>query len=396
MRDLHSILLHPSTGVAGLLSLFLILGTIKFGFSISWFISSLSGILAFTAGSALSRRLGSPLILLASSELMVFLVIFFSFYRMAGQLSLLISSAWLAVANASPLLVRLKRVRPPVYSILTFSVGSLMTAHSFFTIPSVIELRSSSSIPLEGAFGMFLIFISYPSIFEWLLGLGKRAVSSSFFLLSVILMLLHGFRADAILILLSTFLILSRRSRKLAYLTLLSIFFLYIGIDVMRTELKVSALERPLFRMSTTYYYSKELASYFLRPFPVEPFWLTSIPLHPSQTIGRGIFGKDFGITPTIFIGMLMDLGFIGMLLLSALLGLISGYSYGKFMRGEETFSYPIVWPLLITRTEIGLTQLDISIIFGSALFSLLLNFFNGSSRATPGVKPCLTTTTVP
>ncbi|MEM3371447.1 MAG: hypothetical protein QXO55_02365 [Candidatus Korarchaeum sp.] len=394
---LHEVLIHPSTGVAGVLAVILLSGAVKFGLSIEWFIVSLSGMLAFTAGSFLSKSLErNPIYILITSEIIVFLVVFFSFSRIAGPLSLLISSAWLAVANVSPLLIRLKEMRTPVYSLFTFLMGSALVIHSRLTVPNISELRSSPSTPLEGAFGMFLIFISYPSILDWSLGLGNKVLPASFSLISVTLMLLHGFRADAILIILSTFLLLSKRNKKLSYLVLLSIFFLYMGVDVIRTELKVPVLERPFFRLSTTYYYSKELASSFLRLLPVEPFWLTSVPLHPSQTIGRGIFGKSFGITPTIFVGMLIDLGFLGMLLLSALLGLISGYSHGKFMEGRDAFSYPLIWPLLITRAEIGMTQLDLALICGSVVFSLILNFFNGLPDVTIRGKACRTTTTVP
>ncbi len=392
----HEIFLHPSTGISGVLTLILILGTMRFGFSTEWFAVSLSGMISFTLGTFLSKRLEKrPFCILIVSEVVVFLVILFSFHRIGGHLSILISFSWLAVANISSLLVQLKRVKAPTYSIFTFLVGSSFVIHSYLSSPSIGELRSSPSIPLEGAFGMFLIFISYPSILNWLLELNKKVISASFSLISVLLMLLHGFRADAILIVLSTFLILSRRNRKISYLILASMPLLYIGVDVLRTELKIPALERPLFRLSTTYYYSKELAPSFLKPFPMEPFWLTSIPLHPSQTIGRGIFGKDFGITPTIFVGMLVDLGFLGMLLLSFLLGSFSGYSYRRFLEEDYT-SYPIVWPLLITRTEIGLTQLDLSLISGSVMFSLLLNFFNGPRERDGGVKACRTTTTVP
>lgn len=393
--DLHRVLIHPSTGIAGVLTLILLSGTLKFGLSLEWLVVSFSGITVFTSGSLLSKSIEkNPICILIASEAILFSVIFLSFRRVADYLSLLIPSAWLIVANISPLPIRLKETKAPIYSLFTFSLGSIFVIHSYLTVPGVRELRSSSTAPLEGAFGMFLIFISYPSIFNWLMGLGRKLLSASFLIISVTLMLLHGFRADAILIILSTFLLLSKRNKKLSYLVLTSILFLYIGVDIMRTELKVSALERPLFRLSTTYYYSKELASSFLKLTPVEPFWLTSIPLHPSQTIGRGVLGKDFGITPTIFVGMLMDLGFLGMLLLSALLGLISGYFHGRFTEGKDEFSYPLIWPLLITRTEIGISQLDLALIFGSTVFSLMLNFFNRSSVGQVRGKACRTTTT--
>ncbi|MCS7103428.1 MAG: oligosaccharide repeat unit polymerase family protein [Candidatus Korarchaeum sp.] len=384
--DLHKVLIHPSTGIMGVLALILLSGVARFGLSLEWLIVSLSGAVTFTIGSLLSKSIeDNPIYTLIISEVIVFVVIFFSFYRIAGYLSLLISSTWLSVANISSLLIQLKEMRSPVYSLFTFLVGSIFVIYSYLTVPSVSELRSSSTTPLGGAFGMLLIFISYPSIFSWLLELNKKVLSASLSLFSVILMLLHGFRADAILIILSTFLLLSKRNKKLSYLVLISIFFLYVGIDAIRTELKISILERPFFRLGTTYYYSKELASSFLKLLPVEPFWLTSVPLHPSQAIGRGIFGKDFGITPTIFVGMLMDLGFLGMLLLSALLGLVSGYSHRKFLEGRDVFSYSLIWPLLITRTEVGMTQLDLALVFGSIVFSLILNFFNRSRMSRSG-----------
>jgi hypothetical protein len=373
----REVIIHPSSGIFIILVSIMISGSIKFGISYQWLLSSLSGLASFTLGVISANRLGIKFLMI-SSEIALFIIIFFSFLRIAGYYSFLISLLWLAVANISSLLIRAKEVRVPVYSIITYILGSSLVIYSYLKIPDIVELRASPSVPVEGAFGMFLIFISYPSIFSWLLK-SNSIYSALFSVFSISLMLLHGFRADAILVLLSTFLLVWRRSRHLSYLLLLSALLLYIGIDIIRAKLAISALERPIFRLSTTYYYSKELASYFLKLIPIEPFWLTSIPLHQSQTIGRGIFGKDFGITPTIFIGMLMDLGFIGMLLLSFFIGSATGYSYGKFISGDDEFSYTVIWPIIITRTEIGLTQLDLALIFGSTIFSLLLNFFNGS-----------------
>jgi hypothetical protein len=373
----REVIIHPSSGIFIILASIMISGSIKFGISYQWLLSSLSGLASFTLGVISANRLGIKFLMI-SSEIALFIIIFFSFLRIAGYYSFLISLLWLAVANISSLIIRTKEVRVPVYSIITYILGSSLVIYSYLKIPDIAELRASPSVPVEGAFGMFLIFISYPSIFSWLLK-SNSIYSTLFSVFSISLMLLHGFRADAILVLLSTFLLVWRRSRHLSYLLLLSALLLYIGIDVIRAKLAISALERPIFRLSATYYYSKELASYFLKLIPIEPFWLTSIPLHQSQTIGRGIFGKDFGITPTIFIGMLMDLGFIGMLLLSFFIGSATGYSYGKFISGGDEFSYTVIWPIIITRTEIGLTQLDLALIFGSTIFSLLLNFFNGS-----------------
>jgi hypothetical protein len=373
----REVIIHPSSGIFIILASIMISGSIKFGISYQWLLSSLSGLASFTLGVISANRLGIKFLMI-SSEIALFTIISFSFLRIAGYYSFLISLLWLAVANISSLLIRAKEVRVPVYSIITYILGSSLVIYSYLKIPDIAELRASPSVPVEGAFGMFLIFISYPSIFSWLLK-SNSIYSALFSVFSISLMLLHGFRADAILVLLSTFLLVWRRSRHLSYLLLLSALLLYIGIDIIRAKLAISALERPIFRLSTTYYYSKELASYFLKLIPIEPFWLTSIPLHQSQTIGRGIFGKDFGITPTIFIGMLMDLGFIGMLLLSFFIGSATGYSYGKFISGDDEFSYTVIWPIIITRTEIGLTQLDLALIFGSTIFSLLLNFFNGS-----------------
>ncbi|MEM2490319.1 MAG: hypothetical protein QXD92_04280, partial [Candidatus Korarchaeum sp.] len=79
---LHEVLIHPSTGVAGVLAVILLSGAVKFGLSIEWFIVSLSGMLAFTAGSFLSKSLErNPIYILITSEIIVFLVVFFSFSR---------------------------------------------------------------------------------------------------------------------------------------------------------------------------------------------------------------------------------------------------------------------------------------------------------------------------
>lgn len=384
MSDIHSFLIHPSLGLAAILSSAAIFGALGFGFSVEWFSVTVLGLLSFTVGCFLSKFDKNSSIALIISEVMVFIVIFVSFRKITGSDPLLISASWLAVANASALLIKEKKVRFPVYSAISFSLGAFLVIHSFSSIKSIAELRSSASVPLEGAFGMLLIFISYPSLFDWLLKT-NRILSSLFSVISIILMVLHGFRADAILVLLSTFLIVWRRNKKTSYAILVSVFLLYIAVDIIRNKLVISALERPLFRLSTTYFYSKELASHFFKILPIEPFWLTSVPLHPSQTIGRGIFGKEFGITPTIFVGILLDLGLVGVILLSFLLGFVSGKSYRSFLKEDDSFSYLIIWPILITRTEIGLTQLDLALIFGSTIFSVLLNFLKGGSSSFDG-----------
>ncbi|ACB08252.1 hypothetical protein D9Q81_01695 [Candidatus Korarchaeum cryptofilum] len=390
----QGIIIHPSLGIFIILASIMIFGSIKFGLSYQWLLASLSGLASFTLGAASANRLGIKFLMI-SSEIALFTILSFSFLRIAGYYSFIISFLWLIVANISSLLIRTKEMRVPIYSIPIFILGASLVIYSYLKIPNIAELRASPSVPIEGAFGMFLIFISYPSIFSWI-SESNSIYAALFSIAGISLMLLHGFRADAILVILSTFLLVWRRNKRLSYLLLVSVLLLYIGVDVIRTKLAISAIERPIFRLSTTYYYSKELASYFFKLIPIEPFWLTSIPLHQSQTIGRGIFGKDFGITPTIFIGMLMDLGFIGMLLLSFLIGSVAGHSYMKFISGDDEFSYPIIWPIIITRTEIGLTQLDLALIFGSTIFSLLLNFFNGSRSSQRRVGECRTTTTVP
>ena len=71
------------------------------------------------------------------------------------------------------------------------------------------------------------------------------------------------------------------------------------------------------------------------------------------------------------------------MLVLSAIIGLLAGYSYRLFLRERDMFSYAIIWPLLITRVEIGMSQLDLALVMGSVVFAILANLFNGEHSAT-------------
>ncbi len=388
IRD-SSWLLNPSLGVSLLLLAIIIAGVPTFGFDAEWIIISLGGLLALHLGVEASGRIreggSGERSLLLLGETITFLLLSVSFGGIAGHQAPLLALLWLITLNLSAILVKSGGRRFPLYSLTVYSAGILFTVHSFAQYGSWAAVRSLPLTPPEGAFGMFLIFISFPSILQWLVNGNRNILSALFIALSITIMLLHGFRADAALIILSTFLILWRRYPRISYTFILSLLALFLLVDVIRTNLSIPVSERPIFRLSTTYYYSKEVLKWFsfLVP-PQGPLWILSIPLHPSQSIGRGIFGKEYGITPTMFVGLSIASGIFGMLVLSAIIGLLAGYSYRLFLRERDMFSYAIIWPLLITRVEIGMSQLDLTLVTGSVVFAILANLFNGEHSATP------------
>ena len=323
-------------------------GAWSFGLDANWIAISLAGLACFHLGAWSSKFLREKRgALLIASEAFTFLILYLSF-RAVAACALAQAALWLVVLNISAIIVGCGRARTPIYSLAVMIAGLSFVVHSFSQYGSWSAVRSLPLTPPEGAFGMLLVFISYPSILDWLLDRSKGA-SALFIAFITIAMMLHGFRADAALILLSTFLVLWKRRRNLSYAFILVLFALFLAVDLVRTNLSIPAYERPVFRLGTTYYYSKEILKRFFSLSPPQgPFWMISIPLHPSQSIGRGIFGKAHGITPTMPIGLLLDSGLVGMLLLSAFIGLLAGHSYRLYLEGRDLFSYPVIWPCLL------------------------------------------------
>lgn len=375
---------HPTLGISILILALLAFGSSSYGLDACWLLVSGTGLLffhlGFTSASMVPvNRLGKLTLLIGESLTFIMLVVSF---RLITPLFPLIATTWILVLNLSVYVASSHGGTFPLLSSLVFAAGSLFTLHSFISYGSWEVIRKLPLTPVEGAFGMFLIFISYPSLLQWLLDRNKL-IAWVFICLTSALMILHGFRADVFLIILSTFVLLARRRSSGAFALLLLLVVLFIEVGELRSYVKVPIFERIAFRLSTTYYYSEELCSHFFSIYPTYgPFWLSSIPLHPSQSVGRGIFGKGYGITPTIFIGMLIDLGLLGMWLLSFLLGVLSNYSYRLSMQmGRDPFSYNIVLPVLLTRVETGLSQLDLALIAGSVVFASLANLINGKGQ---------------
>ncbi len=390
MRSLREVIylvsVHPTIGISTILVAILLLGSRSYGLDYGWVLVSGLGVLAFQSGLIGASKVGDRKlhkVSLVIGEALVITVLAVSF-REITPLYPLIALTWVAALNLAAYIIAHSKGEIPVFQLLVYASGTFFVVHSFLQYGDWEVIRELPLTPVEGAFGMFLIFISYPSLL-WRLMEGRRKLLPWAFLsLTSGLMILHGFRADVFLVILSTFLLLVRRRDPQGFALMVILLALFIVVGEARSYVHVPTYERIAFRLTTTYYYSKELCSYFLTPLPpYGPFWLSSIPLHPSQSLGRGIFGKAYGITPTMFIGLLVDLGLIGMTVLSVLVGFLSGYSYRLSMEGgNDLFSYSIIWPILITRAEIGFSQLDLALIAGSVVFASLANLINGSDQA--------------
>ncbi len=383
MRLKRNFVVNPTIGIMAVLLAIAISGSLEFGSDIDWVTISFGGLLFFYIGTKIINIFNNNKAILLLGEFLTLILLLVSFRSVAGVLAIPIAMLWLIVLSTGGIIVGSKKAPIPYYSMVLYFIGAIFVIHSFLQYRSWDIIRSLPLTPPEGAFGMFLIFITFPSIFQWLLSY-RRYPSVIFIVISILLMLLHGFRADAALILLSTFLIIWKRHPRISYIFLITLVLLFMLVDITRNNLSVPILERPIFRLSTTYYYSKEVLKWFLSPLPsLDPFWLFSIPLHPSQSIGRGIYGKEYGITPTIFVEFAIGSGLLGMFLISLTLGILSGYSFRLFLENRDTFSYAIIWPILITRVEIGMSQLDLVMISGSVTFAVLANIFNEGLSAT-------------
>ncbi len=384
MKSRRNWLVNPTLGILVILLGIMIPGTLKFGLDTNWMIISFSGLLLFYIGTKLAEIIHSDRFMLLFAGFLTLLLLSISFRGIAGMSAIPIALLWLIVLSMGGMVVGSKEKSIPYYSIILYGIGTVFIIHSFLQYGSWSIIRSLPLTPPEGALGMFLIFITFPSILQWVLSHARRYSTILFIVTTTSLMLLHGFRADAALILLSTFLIVWKKYPRTSYLFLITLISLFILVDAARINLKIPVIERPIFRLSTTYYYSKEILKWFSSFLPqFDPFWLFSIPMHPSQSIGRGIYGKGYGITSTIFVELSISSGLVGMLLLSLILGILSGYSFILFIRGEDVFSYAVIWPILITRVEIGMSQLDLVIISGSVVFAVLANLFNEDRSAT-------------
>ncbi len=382
MRLERNFVVNPTTGIMAILLVITISGSLEFGLDLNWIAISFGGLLFFYIGTRIIKIFNDKKIMLLFGEFLTLILLLVSFRSVAGILAIPIAVLWLIVLSTGGIIIGSKKAPIPYYSIALYCIGSIFVIHSFLQYRSWDIIRSLPLTPPEGAFGMFLIFITFPSILQWLLSYQYSSVT--FIVITTLLMLLHGFRADAALILLSAFLVIWKKHSYISYTFLIALILLFMLVGITRNNLNVPILERPIFRLSTTYYYSKEVLKWFLSPLPsLDPFWLFSIPLHPSQSIGRGIYGKEYGITPTIFVELVVSSGLLGMFLISLVLGILSGYSFRLFLENRDIFSYAIIWPILITRVEIGMSQLDLVMISGSVTFAILANIFNERLSAT-------------
>ncbi len=373
LRRLLPVLIHPVTSLT-ILPLMMLAGCLRFGFHLKWAVVNLVGGTFFVLGYLIGKKVRDELVALLAT-LLIFLMVWVSFRWAIGELlAMLISFLWTAsFIQASILNERLSRDNKyPLAILALYALGVVLTVHSSLVNGGWERIRSLPNTPEEGAFGMFLIMITFPF-------LGWRALNYStgrhktlafiFILFTSFIMMLHGFRSDVIMIILSTtILLIGAKKGSQAMLLISSVLIIFLAVDVIRFEAKLSIIDRVAYRLATTYQYSSEVLNVFWGNTPPIPLWIYSIPIHPTQLIGRAIFLKDYGITTSLFCGFFIVNGFPTLLVFSTLMGVFSSYSYRKFLNGDP-LPYSLVWPLIITRMEVGMTQLDIVVLAAAASF---------------------------
>ncbi len=384
---------HPAVPLF-IISLIFLAGYSKFGFHVNWVIVNLTGGASLSLGLYLGKLMGDRQVSYLAIAT-IFLIIWASFRWVLGDLvASLTSFLWLMTfLQASALHKQLSGSKGYALAVASLYVlGATLTLHSFLMNGGWERIRSLPNVPEEGAFGMFLIFITYPSL-AWNLLKYRGEISgkpvilfTSFFVATSLLMLLHGFRSDALLIMLSSvILLIAQNKRKYALTLTLVALAIFVLIDVIRGGVKLSVVERIPFRLATTYEYSSEVVDAFWGAAPKIPLWIYSVPMHPTQVIGRALFLKDYGITTSLFCGFFVVNGIPSLVTLSILVGIFSYNSYSKFVSGENPLPYSLIWPLLVTRAEIGMNQLDLVLIAAAASFNSL-----GLGRINPGTRSTL------
>ncbi len=386
--SLLNLLMKPYTPLLVLAFIFLS-GFPKYGISYRWLIISVLGSISFLIGYIISNKLPNKTINYIGF-LVIMLMTWASFRWSLGPITAAFASIlWgLVLAQASMLHRELSSSK-----FYPWAVGSIYALGAVLIITSVIShggwerIRAMPNIPEEGAFGIFLLYITYPYIGSYLLSLkGKRKsfYFTAFMFVSGLLMALHGFRSDVMFILLSsTVLLMAKGNLKSVVVLLMSVILIFLSIDIIRFEASLGILERILYRLSTTYYYSYRIVDIFWNLSVMEPLWIYSIPMHPTQVVGRAFFFKNYGITTTLFCGLFIVNGYMTLISFSLLLGLFVSEPYRDFLKGSPS-AYALVWPLLVTRMEIGLTQLDIVLIAATSLFRVMLSE-NGSHTQIAG-----------
>ncbi len=310
----------------------------------------------------------------------IFVIVWASFRWVLGDLMAILNSIlWLSVfLQASVLHKQLSDNKSYLLAVASlYSLGAVLTLYSFSLYGGWEKIRSLPNVPEEGAFGMFLMFITYPFLAWNLLNYkGKKGgklsilLFTAFLIITSSLMLLHGFRSDALLIVLSSIILLIGLGRRRYALALaLAVIFLFLTVGMVRGKMKLSAVDRIPFRLATTYEYSSEIVDAFWGGVPKIPLWIYSIPMHPTQVIGRALFLKNYGITTSLFCGFFIVNGVPSLIIFSILVGAFSYHSYMKFVSRENPLPYSLIWPLLITRAEIGMTQLDLVLIAAASSF---------------------------
>ncbi len=238
--------------------------------------------------------------------------------------------------------------------------------------------RRSVSIPTEIALSMGLIAISYPRVARRVAEVGLK----QFLIVAAIVTAassLTGFRADPLLIVIESLVIAvvyhDLNKRDLTFLVVLAISI--VGVLSLASR-PLSALNLVKRFYSTVYYFSLIASSSVPRGLMGDPLWIFRIGVHPTQFVGRAVFGRNTGITTTMFGNFLLDFGPTEMILMSLLVGIFSGWLFTNSL-GDYIEDYSILLALLVTRMEIGFSQLDLLIIPALAFHVSLIRVMRSS-----------------
>ena len=250
-------------------------------------------------------------------------------------------------------------------SLLVLALGGTLVLYAFLTgFPP--KWRSDVQIPLTLSLGLALIFISYPRVFH--LMWGKKGVAVT--VISAILAFTSGFRADLIFILVEFLVICLIRGRHKELYESIPLFLFFL---LLYGFLRPGAYDL-MKRMEAISSYLGDVVKYSI-PYGVvkSPLWLFTTRVHPSQFIGRAFFGRNTGITLTLFGNMVFDAGLPELLMLSFIVGMAGGHIYAK--RTLYPYDYAIYLAIMTISSDAGFTQLFLLMIPALMLHESLLSW---------------------
>ncbi len=315
-----------------------------------------------SAGYLLGRRIGVRLMLYLSA----FMLLILSANSLSGILSfpeaaLVSLAAVLLVILLSYIDLTIPRDRISSLSALVLFASSSVLSYSAVS-HGLFSWRRSISIPTEIALSMGLIAISYPRVARRTAEIGlKQFLAVTAVVIAVAS--LTGFRADPLLIIIESLVIAvmyhDPDRRVLLFLAVLATSVIVALSLINRPPSALNLMKR---FYSTVYYFNLIASSSIPWGLMRDPLWIFRIGFHPTQFVGRAVFGRSTGITMTMFGNFMLDFGPVEMILMSLLMGVFSGWLFTNSLE-DYIEDYSILLALLVTRMEIGFSQLDLLMI---------------------------------